>query len=109
FGDPRGGNARDSPLDTEAVLLEDAGEILRRLDLLHPELAEREHLVDHLLGELGACVYRRGELRLEAIEARVRPGLCRLRRCRRRMRGDEQGEDERDDASRHWDVRLRCD
>ena len=50
--DQRGGNAGDAALDLEAVLLEDAGEVLRRLDLLHAELAEGEDLIDHLLDHL---------------------------------------------------------
>src|SRR5204863_6158944 len=36
-------------LHREAVLLEYAGQILRRLDFLEPKLAEAENLIDHLL------------------------------------------------------------
>ena len=42
--DPRGRNAGHPSLDREAVLLEDAGEVLRRLEFLEAELAEAEDL-----------------------------------------------------------------
>ena len=41
---PRGRNAGDAALDLEAVLLEDAGQVLGRLELLEAELAEAEDL-----------------------------------------------------------------
>ena len=50
-GDPGGRNAGEAARDLEAVLLENAGEVLRRLLFLDSELAEAEHLVDHLLRE----------------------------------------------------------
>ena len=43
------GMPADAALDREAVLLEDAGEVLRRLEFLKAELAEAEDLIDHLL------------------------------------------------------------
>ena len=46
------GNARDALLDREAFLLEDAGQVSLRLELLEPELAEAEDRVDHLLREV---------------------------------------------------------
>jgi hypothetical protein len=44
-----GRNAGKPAFDPEAVLLEDARQVLRRLELLEPELAKAEDLVDHLL------------------------------------------------------------
>ena len=55
-GHPGGRNARRAALDREAVLLEDAGQIARRLDFLEAELAEAEDRVDHLLRQLGHLV-----------------------------------------------------
>ena len=40
---------RQAALNCEAVLLENAGEVLRCLELLESEFAEAENLVDHLL------------------------------------------------------------
>lgn len=45
-------------VDLEAVLLEDAGQVLRRLRFLEPELREAEDRVDHLPRELGEAVDR---------------------------------------------------
>src|SRR5678815_4713023 len=53
FRDERSGNPRDASLNLEAVLLEQAGQVFGRLDLLHAELTEGEDLVDHLLDRLG--------------------------------------------------------
>ena len=52
LGHPRGRNAGDAGLDREAVLLEDAGEVLLGLEFLEAELAEAEDHVDHLLAEV---------------------------------------------------------
>ena len=76
FRDPRGGDTGDAAFDLEAVLLEDAREVLRRLDLLHPELAEGEDLIDHLLGHLGLGINGGGEVGLEAVGAGVGFALC---------------------------------
>ena len=70
-GGPRGGDSGDAPLDLEAVLLEQTGQVLRRLELLHPELTEREDLVDDLLNELGARLDLGRGFGLEAIEAGI--------------------------------------
>ena len=51
-GHPGGGDAGDAALDREALLLEDAGEVLRGLELLEAEFAEAEHHVVHLLAEV---------------------------------------------------------
>ena len=67
--DPRRRNAGDAALDREAVLLEDAGQVLRRLDLLEAELAEAEDLVDHLLRELLHALDVGGGLALQARRA----------------------------------------
>ena len=46
---PRRRNAGDAALDPEAFFLEDAGEVLRRLEFLEPEFAEAEDAVHHHL------------------------------------------------------------
>ena len=45
-------NACHAFLDREAFLLEDAGQVSLRLELLESELAEAEHRIDHLLREV---------------------------------------------------------
>ena len=72
-GDECGRNSGDAALDLEAVLLEDAGEVFRRLDFLHPELAVREDLIDHLLDHLRSRVDLLRGFGLERVE------LCRAR------------------------------
>jgi hypothetical protein len=49
------GQARDAARDLEAVLLQHAGDVFRGLDFLEAQLAEREDLVVHHLGQLGAA------------------------------------------------------
>ena len=71
FGDPRGRDARDAARDLEAVLLEDAGEVARRLDLLKAQLAEAEHRVHHLLRQRGQAVDVGGGLLLQRREAQL--------------------------------------
>ena len=66
-----GGNAGDAARDLEAVLLEHAGEVLRRLLFLHPKLAEAEDLIDHLLGERRHAVDETDRLLLQARELGV--------------------------------------
>ena len=81
FGDPRRGDARDAARDPEAVLLEDAGEVARRLDLLKAQLAEAEHGVHHLLGQRRQAVDVGGGLLLERGETQLfLRGRCRLGR-----------------------------
>ena len=85
---PRGRNAGEVLLNREAVLLEDAGEVLRRLELLEPELAEAEHLIDHPLNELLLAVHLAAHVALVLIQPRIgwcggrAGGLLRRRRYR---------------------------
>ncbi len=53
---PRRRYSRDAVLDLEAILLQQIGQVLRRLELLEAELAEAEHRVDHHLHELRVAV-----------------------------------------------------
>ena len=71
-----GRNAGDAALDREAVLLEDAGEVLRRLELLEAELAEAEHLIVHLLDVLAHRVDFQADVPLVLIELRIRSGAA---------------------------------
>jgi hypothetical protein len=48
---PGGGDAGNFALDVEAVLLEDARNVARRLEFLKAKFAETENLIDHLLSE----------------------------------------------------------
>src|SRR6185369_1398312 len=74
--EPSGRNAGVAALDREAVLLEDAGQILRRLDFLESELAEAEDLVDHLLRECRQRVDEAHRFGLEARDALVVGRQC---------------------------------
>ena len=61
FPDPHvamndGRDARDPFLHGEAVLLEDVDQVAVGLELLEPQLAVAEDLVDHLLRELAAAL-----------------------------------------------------
>ena len=69
-GPPRTGDARHPLLDREPVVLEDAGDIALRLELLEAQLAEAEEHVDHLLGEVAAAVDVEDDLGLEFGEPR---------------------------------------
>src|SRR3569832_508346 len=53
---PRGWNARHTLAHGEAVLLEDAADVLRRLEILKAELTDAEDLIDELLRELRARI-----------------------------------------------------
>ena len=68
-------------LHREAVLLEDAGQVLRRLEFLEAELAEAEHHVVHLLDVLAHRVDFEADVALELIELRVRAARPALRGC----------------------------
>src|SRR5438132_660960 len=103
---PRGRNAGDPFLHGEAVLLQDPREVFRRFDLLEPELAEAEHLIDHLLRELARAVDLGSEILLVLIELRVRsrlrrslrwPWARRRRLCRRRRERHRDGGGRRND------------
>ena len=61
---PRRRNAGDAALDFEALLLENAGEVLRSLVLLESELAEAEDAIDHHLRLLLHAVDLAGEVGL---------------------------------------------
>src|SRR5947208_2296438 len=76
---PRRRNPANPAFDAQAFLREPPGQVLRRLDLLEPELAEAEHLVDHLLDELAPAVDIGGRVFLVLRELRI-PG--RRRGCR---------------------------
>src|SRR5205085_3034270 len=55
-GGPRRGDAGDPARHLEAVLLEDASEVVARLDFLEAWFAEAEYHVHHLLREGGHAV-----------------------------------------------------
>ena len=80
--DPSGRQARSAPLDREAVLLEQVGEVARGLDLLEAELAEAEDHVVDLLSELRA--------RFDAGDGAALQAGDRRRRSRRRDREAEE-------------------
>src|SRR6476646_1233914 len=78
--DPGRRNAGDAALDREAVLLQDARQVLRRFELLEAEFAEAEHLIDHLLCELvHGLEVGRGVLALPASQRRGQPGTLSAR------------------------------
>jgi hypothetical protein len=81
---PRRRNAGDPLFDCEPLLPQDVREVLRRLDLLKPELAEAEHGVDHLLSEVLKVVDAGSSFGLERAQPRF--GL-RIHRPRWRGRG----------------------
>ena len=88
---PRGRHAGDTALDSEAVLFEDVGEVLRCLGFLHAEFTEGKDLIGHLLRELRATVDRFGEFGFQALDAWVSGGLCvQQRRCKCE-RGEQSG------------------
>ena len=64
----------DAALDGEAVLLEDAGQVLRRLDFLEAELAEAEDHVGHLLRHHAHAVDVGGDAALQRVEPRPAAG-----------------------------------
>src|SRR5436309_3198590 len=92
---PRGGNAGDPLLDGEAVLLQDVGEILRRLDFLEAELAEAENRVIPFLNVLLHRVDLEADVPLVLIQLRVGGRSVRGRRLGRLRRvkgyGDADG------------------
>ena len=59
-------------LHREAVLLEDVDQVAVGLELLEPELAVAEDLVDHLLGEDLAALDVGDGFLLERLELRIR-------------------------------------
>ena len=61
---PRGRNPGDAALDLEAFLLQDSGEIFRRLEFLESELAETEDAVHHHLRLLFHAVDLAGQIGL---------------------------------------------
>ncbi len=67
-GHPCGRNVGDAALHGEAVLLENRGQVLRRLELLKPELAEAEDGVHHLLRELRHRLDARGRFGLVRVQ-----------------------------------------
>ncbi len=84
---PRRRDAGDAALDGEAVLLEDAGQVLRRLDLLETELAEAEDHVGHLLRHHAHAVDVGHDAALQHVET---SGGRRLRTRRHgRLSGEE--------------------
>ena len=85
---PRGGNAGDAALDLEAFLLENAGEVLRGLELLEPELAEAEDAIDHDLRLLLHGVDLAGEVGLHG----GLPFRRGLRLCKRADRAEQENE-----------------
>ena len=93
---PRGRNAGDAALNREAFLLEDAGQVALRLELLEAELAEAEHRIDHLLRKSRTLPVDLGrQLLLVLSQLWIR--RCRGDRgCRRRrLRGERQSGTER--------------
>src|SRR5262249_42523231 len=64
-----GGDVRQVLLNGEAVLPEDAGEVLRGLELLEAQLGEAEHLVVHALDHLAEAVDLEPDVALVLIEA----------------------------------------
>ena len=77
---PRGRNAGEVLLDREAVLLQDVGQVLRRLELLEAELAEAEHLIVHALDVFAHAVDLEADVSLVLFELRVRRAPPRGRR-----------------------------
>src|SRR5688572_28083708 len=67
---PRGWDTGHAFLDGEPVVAQDLHEVFRRLDLLKPELAEAEDLIDHLLRELRPAVDVGDGFALEPLEPR---------------------------------------
>ena len=55
----------------EAVLLEDVGQVLRRLEFLEAELAEAEHLIVHALDVFAHAVDFEADIFLDLFELRV--------------------------------------
>ena len=64
----RGRDARDPFLDREAVLLQDVDQVAVGFELLEPELAVAEDLIDHLLRELALAVDVRDGFLLQGVE-----------------------------------------
>ena len=94
------GHAGDAAFDLEAVLLENAGQVLRRLELLEAELAEAEDLIDHLLRHHVHRVDVGGGLAFQIFDA-LRSGRCGRRRRRGRaaasaLRADGAREQQRE-------------
>ena len=75
-GPPRTRDARDTQLDGEAVVLENAGHVALGLELLKAQLVEAVDHVDHLLGKVAPALHVDDRLVLEALE----PGVLRQRR-----------------------------
>src|SRR6187455_147564 len=67
---PRRRDAGDAALNRKAFLLEDASEVALRFELLKAELAEAEHRIDHLLGEVVHPVDRSRDFLLVASKLR---------------------------------------
>ena len=84
----------DAAGDREAVLLENAGEVLRGLDLLEAELAEAEDRIDGILRQLGQSVDMFGHPPLQG-------GEVGLGRGRRRRLGDGRGLRQRRRGAHH--------
>ena len=80
-GDEGGGHTAHAALHLEAILLEQSCEIPGRLDLLHAEFAEGEHLIDHHLNQLRLGIDFPGGLGLERVELRSRGVLVLDRVC----------------------------
>ena len=76
---PGRGNSRHTLAHREAVLLEDADDVLRRFEFLKAQLSEAEHLIDELLRELRARVDVAHRLGLERSELRAGVGRRALR------------------------------
>ena len=81
-------DAGDPFLHREAVLLEDVDQVAVGLDLLEPELAVAEDLVDHLLRELRAALDVGDRLLLEGVELGIG-------RSRGGVLGERNGDDRR--------------
>src|SRR5262249_17361641 len=84
---PAGGNAGEVFLNRKAVLPQDAGQVLRRLELLEPELREAEDLVVHALDHLAEPAAPRVTLGLDLARGVVeRPRGAPRRRWLRGLR-----------------------
>ena len=71
--DPCSGNTGDALFDLEALFLENAGEVFRRLNLLKAELAKAENHVDHDLSFFRHAIDVFDDLRLVILRRRLRP------------------------------------
>ena len=110
---PRRRDAGDPLLDGEPLLAQDVRQVLRRFDLLEPELAEAEDGVDHLLREVVQIVDTGGSFGLQRAESRLGLWIDRprgRRRCGRAglLRVDvDDGNGRETAAAAKYEVRMK--